>query len=147
MDMEPTHDNTARSTETSKAEGRLVIMKRAVNKYKKNGRFANDGKGGPGVISNPLGFSAMGRLEKMGIKPSPNASASDAPVSSGGVLPGGVAPAYSKKTKGGKSAVSGAKSSIKALKMKIVKNAIKGVSSAPKIASMKKFKIPKVKGK
>ena len=145
--MEPIHDNSARSTETSKAEGRLMVMKKAVHKYKKTGKFAADGKGGPGIIANPLGFSAMSRLEKIGVKPAAGASASDSPASSGGVLPGGVAPAYSKKTKSVKSSFSDANSTIKALKLKIVKNAIKGASKLPKMKAMKAPKIKMLKFK
>ena len=142
---EPVHDNTARSTATSKAEGRLMVMKRAVHKYKKNGKFAGDGKGGPGIISNPLGSPTMATLSSIGVKPSPNASASDAPMGIGGMTPGGVAPIISKQTKNLKStgfrALSGARSSIKALKIKALKSAI---AKAPKMSKMPAMKSPRI---
>lgn len=121
--LNPTVDTTARTTQTSGQEGRLIVSVsgRAAKKSKLKSMLKKkkDGAGGPGVIPNPLTAQQQSQLSMRGTKLG----------STPGALPGGIAP-QKLSNKPHRSTRATAKKLKSAVKMKVLKNTIAGSKKA-----------------
>lgn len=126
----PTIDTGARTTDSSKAEGRLMVMKKLVRKYKKK-----DGSGGPGLVTNPLDASTLSHLASLSGRVN---------AKSIGGLPIATKQSTAASTKAAKKAQTTIKSAGSKLKS-ILKSSIHKfkAAKAPKVSKAAKAKLPK----